>query len=143
MKKLLLSILAIMALIPACGGHKKSAVKMLSLQKNMSMGQVRAHMGEPDKVAASSVDHRGNQIDVWEYNLGIFDEDKNSTKVMFQVGGWLAFWPLLCFPQAWRSSWTFDTYFFKFVNKALLKWGRKIDIIDVSNEYTQANLSTY
>ena len=138
MKKLMLLALAvIMALAPACA-RRKPAAKILSLQKNMTMAQVRVQLGEPDTVVASCVDSRGNDVDIWEYNLGIRDEDKHHTKVLFQVGGWFLFWPLLCFPQAWQSSWTYDIYFFKFVNKVLSKWGRKTDIVEIEKEYSRA-----
>jgi hypothetical protein len=133
----LLALAGIMLLLaPACG-RKKQAGQLLSLQKDMTMGQVSLHMGEPDTVAASCVDKKGNEIDIWEYNLGIRDEEMHNTKVLFQVGGWILFWPLLCFPQAWRSSWTYETYFLKFVNKLLAQWGRKADIINIQKEYSQ------
>lgn len=138
MKKLmLLALVALMALAPACGARKKPAAKILSLHKQMTMGQVTLHLGEPDAVAVSTEDSKGNEIDIWEYNLGIRDEEKHNTKVLFQVGGWFLFWPLLCFPQAWRSSWTYEIYYFKFVNRLLSKWGRKTDIIDIQKEYSQ------
>lgn len=134
---MLLALAIVLAFAPACA-RRKPAAKVLSLQKNMTMGQVRLHLGEPDIVAASCVDSKGNEVDVWEYKLGIRDEEKHNTKVIFQVAGWFLFWPLLCFPQAWRSSWNYDIYFFTFVNKQLAKWGRKADISDVQKEYAQA-----
>lgn len=135
MKYLRLFALVLIILVPACA-RKKQAAKMLSLRKNMTMGQVCSRLGEPDAIAASCVDREGKEIDVWKYNLGIRDEEKHNTKVMFQVGGWLLFWPLLCFPQAWGSSWNYEEYFLKFVNKLLSSWGRKTDIIDVQKEYS-------
>jgi|GEM_PF-2489971 hypothetical protein len=136
MKKIMFLALAmIVALAPACA-RKKQAAKTLSLHQNMTMGQVILHMGEPETVVPSMVDSRGNRIDIWEYNLGIRDEEMHNTKIMFQVGGWFLFWPLLCFPQAWKSSSTYETYFFKFVNKMLSRWGKKVDVIDVQNEYS-------
>jgi hypothetical protein len=54
---------------------------VLSLQKNMTMGQVCLHLGEPDAVVASCLDSNGSKIDIWEYNLGIRDEEKHNTKV--------------------------------------------------------------
>lgn len=135
MKKLMLLALAvIMALAPACA-HRKAA-KLVSIRQGMTMGQVSAVLGEPD-ITTSSVDSQGRVIDVWEYSLGIRDEGKHKTKVVMQVCGWLLFWPLLCFPHAWESSWTFETYFLKFVNKMLHKWGKKIDISDVQKEYSK------
>lgn len=136
MKKIMFLALAlVMALTPACA-RKKQAAKTLSLHQNMTMGQVRLIMGDPETVVSSTVDGRGNQVDIWEYELGIRNEEIHNTKIMFQVGGWFLFWPLLCFPQAWKSSWTYETYFFKFVNKMLSRWGKKIDVIDVQKEYS-------
>ena len=134
-KTVFLALACVLALTPACA-RKKQAAKILSLQKNMSMGQVRMHLGEPDTVIASYVDNNDNDIDIWEYRLGIRDEEKHTTKALFQVGGWFLFWPLLCFPQAWRSSWTYDFYFFKFVNSALDSWGRKNEMFDLQKEYS-------
>lgn len=119
-------ILPALLILPGCGVRKKNL--LLKLSPGMTKKAVEANLGKPDEVYCSTLSSNGDIIDTWVYNLATVDEVQENKRTMFQLGGWLLFWPLLCFPSAWQSPYTFDNYFLKFVNNFLSTWGRSFEL---------------
>ncbi len=123
------SIVAIIGLalaLSGCGPRQKKLLNKLSV--GMIKREVESKMGKPDEIHCPVTTRRGDVIDIWEYNLATVDREKENRRIAFQLCGWFLFWPLLCFPYAWESSYEYDTYFLKFVNNLLLQWGKRMDV---------------
>lgn len=119
-------IVPAMLLLSGCGIRNKNLLRKLS--PGLTKKEVRSKMGKPHEILCPVTNSNGDIIDIWEYSLATVDENQENKRLIFQLGGWFLFWPLLCVPAAWESPYSYDIYFLKFVNELLSKWGRRSDL---------------
>lgn len=136
-------LLPILFLVSGCGVHKKSWLSNISV--GMNKKQVKSKMGQPDFVHSSIKDTNGDIIDIWEYELATTNENQFTKRFaasfplsMLSLGltltpglqllglltSPLAYIPLVCMD----SPFEYDTYYLKFINEILSKWGTYLDV---------------
>lgn len=122
-------IIPAIVILSGCGVRKKSL--LLKLSSGMTKEEVKLKIGQPDEIRNPVTVSNGDVIDIWEYSLATVDENQESKRLGVAIGCFclcpllpLGFIPLACMD----SPYTYDTYFLKFVNELLSRWGRRSDV---------------
>ncbi len=130
--------------LSGCGIRQKSWLSNLS--SGMNKKQVKSKMGQPDFVHTPTTNIKGETIDIWEYELATTDENQWSKQfaasfsltLMSLTLGFIPGFPrelyALTIPISYAplifmdSPYDYNTYFLKFVNDFLSKWGSASDV---------------
>jgi hypothetical protein len=128
-RSLILMVFLIPAMLILSGCRRKKSL-LLNLSVGMSKNEVKSKIGQPDEILTPMTDSKGNIIEIWEYSLATVDRNQQAKKIVTELGLFaicppLTFIPSLCM----ESEYNYDTYFLKFVNDFLFKWGRRSDNI--------------